>query len=109
MSLFDEIARALGMRKTNRASEIVEIGASVTETQGQLKDFETRLVKVENAVEQFVSAFDKKLDNLAARGRDAKRQTDRELASLHGDLDIYIDILEKASGSTTWIISFLGL
>jgi hypothetical protein len=51
---------------------------------------------VENAVQQFVSVFEKKLDDLAARGRDAKRQTAEELAPLRRDLDTYIDILEKS-------------
>jgi ABC-type transporter Mla subunit MlaD len=96
MNLFDEITRALGMRKTDQRSEIAEVRASFTETQSHLRDFEARLVKVETAVEQFVSVFDKKLDDLAARGRDANRQTAVELASLHRDLDTYIELLEKA-------------
>jgi hypothetical protein len=96
MSLFDEIARALGKRTADQKSEIAEFRASFTETKSQLQDFEARLVRVENAVEQFVSVFEKKLDDLAARGRDAKRQTVEELASLRGDIDLYIDILEKS-------------
>jgi hypothetical protein len=96
MSLFDEIACALGMRKADQKSEIAEFKASFTETKSQLKDFEARLVRVENAVQQFVSVFEKKLDDLAARGRDAKRHTDEELTSLLRDLDTYIDILEKS-------------
>jgi hypothetical protein len=47
-------------------------------------------------VEQFVFVFEQKLDDLAARGRDAERQTTKELGSLHHDLDTYIEILEKA-------------
>jgi len=96
MSLFDEIARALGKRKADQKSEIAEFRASFTETKSQLQDFEARLVRVENAVQQFVSVFEKKLDDLAARGRDAKRQTAEELAPLRRDLDTYIDILEKS-------------
>jgi hypothetical protein len=96
MSLFDEIARALGKRKADQKSEIAEFGASFTETKSQLQDFEARLARVENAVQQFVSVFEKKLDDLADRGRDAKRQTDEELAPLRRDLDTYIDILEKS-------------
>jgi len=63
---------------------------------GLSQDFEARLIRVENAVNQFVSAFQKQLDDLAARGLDAKRQTADALASLNRDLDSYIDILEKA-------------
>jgi hypothetical protein len=61
-----------------------------------MRDFEERLQRVEKAVEQFVSAFEAKLDDLAGRGRDAKRQTAEALASLNRDLDTYIEILEKA-------------
>lgn len=96
MNLFDEISRALGMRKADQGSEIAEFRASLTDTQSQLKKFEARLVRVEKAVAQFVAAFEMKLDDLATRGRDAKRQTAEELASLNRDLDTYIDIVEKA-------------
>ena len=96
MSLFDEIARALGVGKVDQKSEIAEFRGSFTETKSQLSDFEARLVRVENAVEHFVSVFEKKLDDLAARSRDAKRHTAEELASLHRDLDTYIDILERS-------------
>ena len=96
MNLLDEIARALGMRKADQGLELEGIRTSFTETESRLNDFEARLIRVENAVNQFVSAFQKKLDDLAARGLDAKRQTADALASLNGDLDSYIDILEKA-------------
>lgn len=96
MNLFDEITRALGMKRADQRSEIAGVRASFTETQSHLRDFESRLVRVEKAVEQFVFVFEQKLDDLAARGRDAKRQTAKELASLHHDLDTYIEILEKA-------------
>jgi hypothetical protein len=84
------------MKRADQRSEIAEVRASFTETQSHLKDFEDRLVKVEHAVQQFVSVFEQKLDDLAARGRDAKRQTAEELVSLHRDLDTYVEILEKA-------------
>jgi hypothetical protein len=96
MKLFDEITRALGMKRADQRSEIAEVRASFTETQSLLRDFERRLVRVEKAVEQFVFVFEQKLDDLAARGRDAERQTIKELGSLHHDLDTYIEILEKA-------------
>jgi hypothetical protein len=96
MSLFDDIARTLGVRKADQNSEIAGLRASLNETSGQMRDFGERLAKVEKAVEQFVSAFEAKLDDLAGRGRDAKRQTAEELASLHRDLDTYIELLEKA-------------
>jgi vacuolar-type H+-ATPase subunit E/Vma4 len=96
MSLFDDIARTLGVRKAYQNSEIAGLRASLNETSSQMRDFGERLEKVEKAVEQFVSAFEEKLDDLAARGRDANRQTAVELASLHRDLDTYIELLEKA-------------
>jgi hypothetical protein len=66
MNLFDEIARTLGMGKADQKSEIAEFRASFTETKSQLGDFEARLIRVEKIVEQFVSAFETKLDDLAA-------------------------------------------
>jgi hypothetical protein len=96
MNLFDEIARALGMKRADQASEIAKVKASFTETQSRWTDFEDRLARVENAVQQFVLVFERKLDDLAVRGRAANRQTAEELASLHRDLDTYIEVLEKA-------------
>jgi hypothetical protein len=106
MSLFDEIARALGMGKADLKSEIDEFGDSLTDTKSQLREFEARLVRIENAVEQFVSIFGKRLDDIAARSRDAKRQNAEELASLHRYLDSYINILEtaiEAQFDLTWL------
>ena len=72
MSLFDETGRVLGLRKGDRAIEIKDCGALLAETQSQLRDFELRLLNVERAVDQFASAFEKKLSELTARGREAK-------------------------------------
>src|SRR6266446_3201209 len=83
MSLFDEIARALGKRKADQKSEIAEFRASFTETKRPLQARQSEKIRsrcavfrqfprfhtiwVENAVQQFVSVFEKKLDDLAAR------------------------------------------
>ena len=50
MNLFDEIARALGMRKADQGLELEGIRTSFTETESRLNDFEARLIRVENAV-----------------------------------------------------------
>jgi hypothetical protein len=82
--------------------QLQELGGFYTKGLGQPSDdlqagVEGALLKLAQiASAHFRLVGEKKLDDLAARGRDAKRQTVEELASLRGDIDLYIDILEKS-------------
>jgi uncharacterized protein (DUF2342 family) len=95
-SLLDEIARSLGLRRSNSQTKPAEIQVQLVDIQGRMADFEHRLVRMETAFNEFVVAFQRKLSDLARRGAQARQQAVDELEVLRRDLDTYIDILEKS-------------
>lgn len=96
MTLIDEIARRLGLRNTDHHTEPTVLGAALIDMRGQMDKFEVRLATIERTVDDFVSVFEKKLDEFALRGAKAKQQAADGLEALRRDMDAYIDILEKA-------------
>jgi hypothetical protein len=94
--LLDEIARSLGLRRSDARTEAAGIQAQLVDMQGRLDGFEHRLIVMETTLDEFVTAFERKLDDLARRGTQARQQAVDQLEALSRDLDTYIDILENS-------------
>jgi hypothetical protein len=95
-NLFDEIAHSLGLRRSDVQVEAVDIQARLSDMRGRMDEFEHRLRTIEETVNKFIQTFEGKLQDLARRGLKAKQQTYEELDALRRDLEVYIDILERA-------------
>jgi len=70
--------------------------AELAGVKGQLSDYETRLTAIEKTVDEFIAAYERKLDEIARRGSQAKQKAYEELQGLRRDIDAYIDILERS-------------
>ncbi len=75
-------------------SDTAAMESKLSDMQAQLDQFKAQIANIEQTVDEFVSGFESKLQELARRGTGAKDKADRDLRALRKDLDAYIDVVE---------------
>lgn len=97
MPLFQSILQKIGVRLDKHDTELDELKRQLVKTTDRFEEYDSRLEKIEDAVEKIVAGFEVSYANLAQRAVKAREQRKRDLRALRQEVDMFIQIVELSA------------